>query len=88
MTPSTLLRATLLGAILLGGLTACGGSDHDAPPPAAPAPPPPPVAVGTPDPFVTLVAGVVANSPDDAEPASFDATVPTMPEITEPAPLP
>jgi hypothetical protein len=88
MKPSALLRATLLGAILLGGLTACGGSDHDAPPPVAPAPPPPPVAVDTPDPFVAQVASLAAAMPDDAEPAALDAIVPTMPENTEPAPVP
>jgi hypothetical protein len=79
--------SALLGAILFAGLTACGGSDHDDRSPAPPVPPPPPVAGDAPDQFVVQVAGVAATAPDDAEPAALDASAPTMPENTEPAPL-
>jgi hypothetical protein len=88
MKTSALLGAILPAAILLGGLTACGGSDHDDRPPAPPVSTPPPVAVDAPDPFVVQVASVAASSPDDAEPAALDASAPTMPENTEPAPVP
>ncbi|ALK97473.1 hypothetical protein AB595_12955 [Massilia sp. WF1] len=79
-------NAALLGFLLLAGLTACGGSDHDdhgQPPPASP----PPVAEGAPDPFTAQVASLSASAPDDTEPVALDGAAPTMPDNTEPQPV-
>ena len=81
-------KLTLIGLLAL--LSACGGHDHDD---MAQTPPPPPPATGgnsgpaAPDAFTTQVTAVAAVQPDDAEPAALDASEPTMPENTEPAPV-
>lgn len=79
-------KPALFGAILLAALAACGGSDHDGglqSPPAVP----PPSGGAAPDKFVAQVASVAATAPDATEPEGLDASAPTMPEDTEPAPI-
>lgn len=75
----------LPGILLVAGLAACGGSDHDqgAASPGAP----PPVGADTSDKFLSQVASVAAASSDGTEPAGLDDSPPTMPDNTEPAPL-
>lgn len=72
-------------ALLLGG---CSDNDERAhappPPPPTGTVPPPPVA----DAFFTLVAARVAALLDNDEPVAVDAATATMPENTEPEPLP
>jgi hypothetical protein len=76
----------LTGVLLLAGLAACGGSDHDhggAPSPGMP----PPVGADMSDKFLSQVASVAAAAPEDAEPALLDDSPPTTPDSTEPAPI-
>jgi hypothetical protein len=80
-------KLTLIGMLAL--LSACGGHDHHDMAAQTPLPP----ATGgnggpaAQDPFTTQVAAVAAAQPDEAEPAALDASAPTMPENTEPAPV-
>ena len=81
------MRKLLPFMLLLGALlAACGGGHED----VAMTPPPPTPVGGTTaaDPFTIQAAGLVANAPDDAEPAAVDDTAATMPEATEPQALP
>jgi hypothetical protein len=80
------MRTLTLTLLCLLALSACGGHDHD----ENVGQMPPPGAGGTapPDVFAAQVATVVASQPDDTEPPALDATPPTMPENTEPVPVP
>lgn len=86
MTPHMRNAALLLSAALL--LTACGGSnDRD---PVATTPPPtsttpPPVSTDT---FFQTVLARVASLLDNDEPVAIDAIPVTVPETTEPEPVP
>ena len=81
------MRKLLSPLLLLGLLSACGGSHHDdtpvtTTPPVTTAPTP------VPDTFTVQVATIVAAQSDTAEPTAIDgAPTVTMPENTEPEPV-
>ncbi|MGK5079176.1 hypothetical protein [Janthinobacterium sp. HLX7-2] len=77
---ATVIAVALLSVASLAG---CGsdnniGDDH---------PPPEPTPTPVIDAFYAIVAALTANSPDDTEAVSIEATVVTAPEDTEPQPL-
>lgn len=75
----------LICACIAVFLTACGGSDeHGGTGPVAP-PVQPPVTAA--DSFFAAVLSVFGKN-EEGEPAAVDATVATMPEGSEPQPVP
>ncbi|MES2263373.1 MAG: hypothetical protein V4724_33040 [Pseudomonadota bacterium] len=80
-------RTLVAGAALLlaFGLAAChSNDDNDTPaPPVTPVTPP----VVSLDAFIEAVKGLIASSPDDAEPKAVDAIAATAPEDAEPVAL-
>jgi hypothetical protein len=85
LTPRKRTSALLLSSALL--LAACGGSsDRDSAPVAPPTGSPPPVA--STDTFFQIVLARISSLLDNAEPVEIDAIPLTVPETTEPEPIP
>ena len=84
--PRTRNAALLVAVALLLG--ACGGSDDHKPPTVTPPPTgttPPPVSTDT---FFQTVLARVASLLDNEEPIAVDPSPVTVPETTEPEPVP
>jgi len=79
-------RALIVALAVTGLLAACGhgGDDHgnSTMPPVATTPPP------APDVFFAYLSSVVASTSETAEPVATDNVAVTVPEDTEPQPLP